>query len=365
MGMTRALFTAALIAVAALSGCASSQAPVAQPPGYDSIVAAANKEGKLVVYSTTSSVPALLQDFAKLHPGIKLEYVDLDTLPMHRRVIEESAAGTTGDVVWSSAMDLQVQLVNDGYAMAYASPEAKNLPPWAVWRNEAFGTTAEPVGIVYNKNLVDAAEVPATRAELIALLKAKPEKFKGKLTAFDPEKSGLGYLLMTQDFSVSAERFREVAQGLQRAGVYPGSGSGAQFARLGKGESLIGYNLLASYATGRAKKDLPQLGVVLPKDHTLLLTRVMFIARKAANPNAARLWVDYVLSKRGQEMLVRSDLGSLRSDVEGDMTLGALGKQLGSALKPIPVGPQLLTYLDSGKRSEFLGEWKRLGEARP
>ena len=41
----------------------------------------------------------------------------------------------------------------------------------------------------------------------------------------------------------------------------------------------------------------------------------MFINGKAAHPNAAKLWLDYVLSKRGQEMLAKSDLGALHAAV--------------------------------------------------
>ena len=72
--------------------------------------------------------------------------------------------------------------------------------------------------------------------------------------------------------------------------------------KISSGEHLLGYNVLGSYAVVRAKKD-PALGVVLPKDYTLVLSRVMFIGKKAKNPNAAKLWLDYILSQRGQKMI--------------------------------------------------------------
>src|SRR5439155_4601374 len=142
------------------------------------------------------------------------------------------ATGATADVVWSSAMDLQVKLVNDGYAARYVSPETPNLPRWAIWRNEAYGTTFEPIGFVYNKSLIDVPKVPQSRAELVNLLTNDAGRFKGKVTAFDPEKSGLGYLMMTQDLDASPETFWNVAKVLGAAGLYPGTGSGAQFERL-------------------------------------------------------------------------------------------------------------------------------------
>lgn len=347
-----------LATLSVVSSLAYAQVPSGYPANYADTVTAANNEGHVVVYSVTSSVPGLLEDFQALHPEIKLEYVALDTGPLYDRVVSESAAGATADVLWSSAMDLQVKLVNDGYAARYVSPEAPNLPSWAVWRSEAYGTTFEPVGFVYNKTLLNSAQVPQSRAELVDLLARDQSRFKGMITAFDPEKSGLGYLLMTQDLDASPGAFWDVAKALGAAGLYPGTGSGAQFERLAKGESILGYNLLVSYATGRIKKDLPQLGVVLPKDHTLVVSRVMFISNKAAHPNAARVWMDYVLSKRGQRMLAKSDLGSLRADVDDEMTPSALGKRLGSAVKPIAVGPGLLTPLEPATRAAFLARWK-------
>ena len=343
-----------LFCTASLVGCAHFGADLPLP--YAKIVEQAEQEGKVIVYSVTSAVPALLEDFQRLYPKVKLEYVSLDTGPLYERVIKESAGGTTADVVWSSAMDLQVKLVAEGYAMTYRSPEAGKLPTWAVWRDQAYGTTFEPIGFVYNKNLIDASEVPQTRAELMQLLLSQPSRFKDKITAFDPAKSGLGYMLMTQDLGASTT-FWDTARALGEAGLFAGTGSGAQFLRLNTGESVLGYNLLASYAIARIKKDLPQLAVVLPKDYTMVMSRVAFISKRAAHPNAAKLWLDHLLSKRGQELLAAADLGTLRADVATSMTPDALRNQLGAAMKPIPIGIELLAPLETEKREQFLRVW--------
>ena len=347
----------AFVGLACFATATLAQRPAGYPESYEEVIAAANREGRLIVYSVTSSVPALLEDFRKLYPGVQLEYVALDTTPAYDRVVSEASRGSTADVAWSSAMDLQVKLVSDGYAMPYASPEAPNLPSWAMWRNEAYGSTYEPIGFVYNKDLVAASEVPRTRADLVKLLADKPSKFRDGITAFDPEKSGVGYLMMAQDAKASPSTFWSVIHALGANGLYPGTGSGAQFERLAKGESLIGYNLLTSYAKGRIKHDLPNLAVVLPSDYTLVMTRVMFISKNAAHPNAAKLWIDYLLSKRGQQILAKADLGSLRSDVEDEATPVALGKRPGLAVRPIPVSADLLADLQPAQRSKFLQQW--------
>ena len=73
---------------------------------------------------------------------------------------EVATSPATADILWSSAMDLQFSLVSSGHAQAYSSPEASNLPPWAVWKNTVFATTYEPIVIVYNKRLLAADEIP-------------------------------------------------------------------------------------------------------------------------------------------------------------------------------------------------------------
>ena len=86
---------------------------------------------------------------------------------------------------------------------------------------------------------------------------------------------------------------------------------------------------------------------MLPKDYTLVLSRVMFIGKQAKNPNAAKLWVDYILSVRGQK-LIGSDveLFAIRNDVDAEYTAASLTKQLGPNIKPIPVSAEIVTYLD-------------------
>ena len=85
--------------------------------------------------------------------------------------------------------------------------------------------------------------------------------------------------------------------------------------------------------------------------------RVTSSRKKAAHPTAAKLWLDDALSKRGKEILAKSDLGSLRADVAADMTRNALGARLGVALKPIAIGPASLGPPEADKRDAFLRQW--------
>lgn len=359
MNRNRLVITPLLVSL--LAGAAGASAVGGAPSTPASIVAAAKKEGKLLVYSTTdaSAAASLLDDFATLYAEIKVEYVDINSSELYERFVREADTGTdSSDLIWSSAMDLQIKLVNDGYALHYDSSEAELLPPWAIWKNEAYGTTFEPIGFAYNKRLLAPNEVPQSHAELVELLRTNIDRFKGKLASYDPEKSGIGFLLITQDARIDPAFHQAVsiygAVGIQLYGT-----TSAMTRRIVTGEHLLGFNLIGSYAFA-AQRDAPDLGIVYPRDYTLVVTRIALIPKVARHANAAKLFLDYLLSRRGQDVLAnRGKLFSIRPDVEGETTAAALEKALGKSLKPIPVGPGLLVYLDQAKRLEFLKQWQR------
>jgi len=350
-----------ILACGALAAPAIAAAAPGDPATSPQIVAAAEAEGKVVVYSTTdsSSAAAMLKDFAALHPKIAVEYNDMNSTELYNRFVSEAAAGAgSGDVLWSSAMDLQIKLASDGYTQAYASPEAPKLPSWAVWKNEAFGTTYEPIAFVYNKRLLEPKEVPQSHADLVKALRAHPDRFKGKLTSYDPERSGLGFLLITQD-AQDDKTFWDTAKAYGSVGPKLYTSTGAMMERILSGEHLIGFNMIASYAVLKQKKD-PSLGIVYPKDYTLVMSRIALLPKAAKHPAAAKVFLDYLLSARGQRVLANGgSIFALRPEVEGELGVAGVTKALGASVRPIPVGPGLLGYLDPAKRLEFLKQWQQ------
>ena len=187
----------------------------------------------------------------------------MNSTEVYNRFISESAAGgDTADALWSSAMDLQIKLAAGGYAMAYKSRRSEKIPGWAIWKDMAYGTTFEPAAFVYNKRLVTGAEIPQTHADFARII-SQADKFQGKVTTYDIEKSGVGFMFMTQDeHDFRSSGSSNKAFGAARVRVQ--SSTGTMLERISSGENLIGYNVLGSYALVRAKTD-PSLGVVLPE----------------------------------------------------------------------------------------------------
>jgi iron(III) transport system substrate-binding protein len=256
-------------------------------------------------------------------------------------------------------MDLQIKLVNDGYSRPFdTSLEAPAMPEWANWRNEVFGFTFEPAVIIYNKKALPADLVPTSHAHLAELLKSHPAELFGKVATYDPQRSGLGFLFVTQD-EKAWPGFWSLVQGFGGVGVKLYSTSRPMIERVASGKFLIGYNILGSYALSLQRK-YPDLGIVIPRDYALVMSRIAILPRQSPSPRLGERFLDFLLSREGQSIIAeKASLYSLHPAVSGVATAQWLRKAAGKSLRPIRVSPELLVYLDQVKRQKFLKRWEK------
>ncbi len=320
----------------------------------------------LVIYSSTDldRIGTLVSAFQEKYPEIAIDYHELSTLDIHQRVIGETDAGeTTADLALSSAMDLQIKLVNDGYGRAYYSGETKVLPGWANWRNEAFGFTYEPAVIIYNRALAPELKQVGSRFELAKMLSEQSLSMRNRVATYDPEHRGLGYLFATQD-AARSEDFWYLARSLGDSGVQLMRTSSSMIDKVASGDALIAYNVLGSYALARAREN-PDLAITIPNDYCLVMSRIAVIAKAARNPKAAGHFIDFLLSQEGQELIAGpAFLYAIRTDISGEATAQNLQETANGPLIPIHFGPGLLVYLDRMKREAFLSRWQRAMEGK-
>lgn len=351
-----------LIGVLGLVGSCSPGAdhaahiPDGYAASYANLIENGTKEGRLVIWSTTDRkvMRDLLSAFERAYPGITTDYHDLSARDVRDRFLdEEKARRANPDLLLSSSMDMQIKLVNDGYAQSYDSPEKGNLPDWANWKNQAWGVTAEPVVFVYNKALLSRERVPRNHMDLVRLLERRDRDLRGRIATYDPATSSVGYLCLSQDNMVSGHVW-QMAHGLgaNKARFFPTSEEVIQ--DVSSGRSVIGYNALGSYALDEAARNA-NLGVVFPSDYTLMMSRIAMIPTGARHPNAARLFLDFLLSAKGQSLLARHAMPSVRSDVARPSKL----RDSTSPMRAIRVGPELLIAQDKLTRSRFLKQWSR------
>jgi len=317
-------------------------------------------EGVLVLYSTldTRVFEPLLVDFQRVHPGIAVHYENIDAQPQYERFVRETGLGQhRADVLISTSMDLQVKLVNDGYSAKHLSDSADALPAWARWRDEAFGFTFEPAVMVFNRDAMQGHPLPQTRAELINAIRRDPAFWRGRIGTYDISRSGVGYLLASQDVRHSSE-FGALVESLGDVAAKVEDNTSTLLDKIVSGELIAGYNLLGSYARTHAHSR-ERLTLIYPHDHTLVVSRTAVISRHAPNPELAHRFLEYLLSLRGQRvMATQCGLPPIRQELDGVYErLGVNESQIG-VLRPIALGPGLLVYLDQHKRRQMLETWR-------
>ena len=334
--------------------------PAGYPADYGKLVEAAHKEGRVSIYTSTDSAQAqtLVDAFRAAHPSITVDWNDLGTNATFNRVISEAAAGQMGaDLVWTSAMDQLISLVDRGLTETYRSPESGALPSWAIYKDQAYGTTIEPAAVLYNRSLLPEAEVPRSHAALLALLTSKRDALRNKVGSFDPEKSGTGYMFANV-LSRSVPQFWELIRAFGAAGGKVYSSSGQMREKAASGEHVLLFNVIGSYALEWVKAS-PNLGVAFLSDHVPALARVALIPKGTPRPNAGRLLLDFMLSAQGQKLMGERMVPSIRTDISGDMSLDGINRIAGGNLKPIPVDASTAALLDTKSRIAFLGQWRK------
>lgn len=276
----------------------------------------------------------LLRGFAQAHPSVEIDFVFGISTDLHRRFLSEAASGgATADLFWSSAMDQQLGLVLDGHAQPHGVK--RSLPPGAAYRDLAVATTCEPLFTLAR----DASLLAGTPSEIASLIASDPKRFRGRIAVPDIETNGLGFLAMLWWASTdsSFDNFLEALASVEPRAV---GSAPALVAAVSEGGELA-VHLLGAYATRAVATD-PALTIARSSAPAMGVARVAFIPRRAANPEAASAFLDYMLSPEGQAAL-------------GEAGLFPLDAPRMHPTTPIPLDEKLL---DRSLRDSLLTRWR-------
>lgn len=299
----------------------------------------------------------LLRDFQQVAPDITISYFEYVTNDLYKAADKACRAGNPmGDILLSSSVDQLMKLANDGCAAAHHSPETERTARWANWRDEVFGFTYEPSIFVYDSRMVPLADVPRSHADLAELLRRRIDFYRGRIGTYDIRLSGIGYLLAYSDARQTTTVYGRLLESMSRADVVTRCCNSEILELIAGGQLYLGYNILGSYAYAAMLKN-PHLRIVVPQDYTLVLRRGALISKDAPNLIAAKRFLDYLLSERGQRVsrekaFFFAEDGALPKGVDGPETL----KESGVA-RPIRIGPYLLAAQDQEQRQRFIADW--------
>lgn len=271
------------------------------------IVEAAKKEGEIIWYTSMSidqSQP-LMAAFNKKFPAIKPILVRLGGGALMNRVLTETRAGLFGfDVVGGRGEMIQI-FRERGIITPYISPETKQIDP-DLFDKQGYWYVhyVVPWALGYNTSQVKREEVPKTYDALL------DPKWRGGKLSLDSE----GYLVL-QGLMTAWGKEKAIDYMKRLAALDPvlsrGNTERAALATAGQ------YPLILSYAhvIEREKfKGAPMDWV--PLEPAVVEIDPQMIGSKSPHPNAARVFMDWILSKEGQEMLLEFQRIPVRRDVE-------------------------------------------------
>ena len=281
----------------------------------------------------------MIEEFVAKRPNIAIHYVLASSRDIYSAIDTERAAY---DLVISSAMDLQMKLVNDGHAGRFESPETASLPDWAKWRDQLFGFAVEPIVLVVSRRDFAALPIPTSRRHFLSIIRSNSATFRNRMMTYDVIFLAPDFCLppkMLGNPTLFGDCLKLWCNGNQAILL-----DGEMLARIESGE--IAADNVADYA-GRAVTH-GNIKVVHLEDYTNILLRTAFSPRHSQKSQQAGKFLDFLLSSEGQVILEKQ--GGLPSIFNSSII------EITNA-KPIGLNTGLLVYLDRLKRENFLREW--------
>jgi iron(III) transport system substrate-binding protein len=290
-----------------LSLCATTTAAIiALSSGQ--VFAQAKLPSRVLLYT---SVPQELATqfadaFMKKRPDIKVEIYRAGSTEVGAKLAaEREVGGIRADLLWLADAPIYYDLKKRGELLGYVSPEAKAIP----------ADLKDPSGLFTAGRLINM--IIAVNTE-VTPLKDAPKSWK--------EFPDVGKKAVMGNPLYSGSNFVTVAAFVRKDGNW------GWFERArAKGVAIVRGNSEAASAlagrefgiamtldyivAGLIKKGAP-LAIVWPAEGAISVPSPIAIIKGTKNPNGSKAFVDYVLSKDGQEFLVKQEVIPVRGDVK-------------------------------------------------
>jgi iron(III) transport system substrate-binding protein len=292
-------------AAAAALAAGIAVAPALAQETTPAMVAAAEKEGKVVWYTAVDVKVAetIAKMFREQYPKIQLDVERSGSERVFQRVNQEYQANIKNvDIVNSSDASHFMFWKQQKLLAAHTPPDARKFPAQHRDADGFYHTWRASLSVMgYNTNLMSEADAPKGYADLL------DPKWKGKLAKAHPSYSGTA---LTGTYAITKALGWEYLEKLSKQGVQQLQSTTATPKSIASGERAVmvdgnEYNMFIEIDAKSPVK------IIYPKEGTPFVTSPTAIFAAAPHPNAARVLQNFLYTSKAQQLLV--DAGGNRS----------------------------------------------------
>ncbi|MGU3575544.1 ABC transporter substrate-binding protein [Brucellaceae bacterium C25G] len=314
---------AVIAAIMALGTQAYAQ-PEGYPQDYDALIAQAEKEGKLLIYTNLAedNINPVIKAFNEAYPNIKVQSLEMGPSEAFSRYRAETGTGiASADILIANTIIDWLNASDEGLMIDYQSPERAYMPEWSYKLPGVYTFSADPMVTIYNKLTVPEELQVSSMKDYFANIASHPEVFKGKVGTYDGRYAFGGSI----NYAFVGHHGDETWDWFEKAGpsIRAGGGAGNMLEGTLSGELSSAYFVSAPVTFSKIADGLGEIiGWNFPSDGTPVFPRGMGIPQKAKNPAAAKVFLDFVLSEAGQKAVADGKLVPYRPGLiaEGDLS---------------------------------------------
>jgi iron(III) transport system substrate-binding protein len=324
---TGQIFSISVLVAALFSSSASAAT-------NDTLIEGAKREGELVYYASMnlSEANAVIGAFEKRYPFVKVKLYRTGSEKLLTRVLTEARAKKNlADVI--QTVEFSMHIFHRSGILARYLPQANSLYP-KDFKEEGFWTTVYYNAYVtaYNTRLVPMSALPKSYEALL------DPKWKDKLMIEGTKADWFAGMLQIMGQKRGLEYMRALAK--QRPSPREGHELLAQL--VAAGEGLFDINIPAASVERMKERGAPIDWTALGAVPAIMVGSG--ISEQAAHPHAAKLFLEFVLSRDGQKLMQTPGRLVARGDLVNEQA--AMLKQL----TIVPVSPTLAEKLDEYAR---------------
>lgn len=314
-------FTLSLLLVLPLSGAAA-------PTGE--VIEEARREGEVVLYASMNIGEAntLISKFEQRYPFVKVKLNRTGSEKLLTKVLTEARAKKSfADVI--QTVEFSMHVFNRKGVLARYLPVEDPLYP-NDFKEQGYWTTVyyHPYVTAYNTKLVPPAMLPRSYQDLL------DPKWKGKMMMEGTKADWFAGMLQIMGTEPGLKYMRDLA----KQGITQRVGHELLAQLVAAGEGLIDINIPSSSVDRMKKRGAPIDWVALGPAPAVMVGAGL--ASQAAHPNAAKLYVDFLLSREGQRIIQGFGRLVARTDLAEDQAAAVRG------IRMVPVNPALAEKLD-------------------